>query len=90
MVILEALSTGTPVLISNLAGGDDAIENYQNGIVYDALSEDALKEKIDWFLNNRDKIPEMSMKARQTALKYTWDEYHKKYAIELKKILEDE
>ena len=90
MVILEALSTGTPVLISNLAGGDDAIENYQNGIVYDALSEDALKEKIDWFLNNRDKIPEMSMKARQTALKYTWDEYHKKYAIELKEILEDE
>lgn len=89
MVILEALSTGTPVLISNLAGGDDAIDNYQNGIVYDALSEDDLKEKIDWFLNNRDKIPEMSMKARQSALKYTWDDYHKKYAIELKKILED-
>lgn len=89
MVVLEALSTGTPVLISNLAGGDDAIDDYQNGLVYDALSEDALKEKIDWFLNNRDKIPEMSIKARQSALKYTWDEYHKKYATELKKILED-
>lgn len=90
MVVLEALSTGTPVLISNLAGGDDAIDNYQNGIVYEALSEEALKEAIDWFLNNREKIPEMSAKARGTALKYTWEHYHKHYASELLKILNDE
>ena len=31
MVVLEALSTGTPVLISNLAGGDDTIETYALG-----------------------------------------------------------
>lgn len=90
MVVLEALSTGTPVLISNLAGGDDAIDNYQNGIVYEALSEDALKDKIDWFLYNREMIPEMSKKARMSVSNYTWDEYHKKYAKELLKILKNE
>lgn len=84
MVILEALSTGTPVLVSNFTGGNDAIENYKNGLVYNGLSEEDLKSSISWYLNHRDIIPQMSIKARESALQYTWDIYHKKYAEKLK------
>lgn len=90
MVVLEALSTGTPVLISNLAGGNDAITNYENGLVYDGLSEDELKKSLDWFVENRDKLPAMSQNAHNTALKYTWENYHKQYANELVKFLKNE
>lgn len=43
MVVLEALSTGTPVLISNLAGGDDAIENYKTDLYMKQLPKHLLK-----------------------------------------------
>lgn len=65
MVVLEALSTGTPVLISNLAGGNDAIENYRNGLVYEATSEQSLKESIKWFVEHREALIEMSHHARK-------------------------
>lgn len=90
MVVLEALSTGTPVLISNLAGGNDAITNYENGLVYDGLSEDELKKSLDWFVEYRDKLPAMSQNAHNTALKYTWENYHKQYANELVNFLKNE
>ncbi len=87
MVVLEALSTGTPVLISNLAGGDDAIENLKNGLVYNGFSEEELKSSIDWFLQHKNLIPIMSENARKSALNYTWTAYHKKYAEELTRFL---
>lgn len=87
MVVLEALSTGTPVLISNLAGGNDAIENFKNGLIYDGLSEKDLRSSITWYLNHKDSIPEMSRNARESGLKYTWDIYHKNYAEKLKLFL---
>lgn len=87
MVVLEALSTGTPVLISNLAGGNDAIENLKNGLVYDGLSEADLRTSISWYINHKDFIPEMSRNARESGLKYTWDVYHKNYAEKLKLFL---
>lgn len=90
MVILEALSTGTPVIVSNFTGGNDAIENLKNGIVYDGLSEEDLKSSITWYLNHKDAIPAMSKKARETALRYTWDIYHKNYAKKLKLFLSEQ
>lgn len=87
MVVLEALSTGTPVLVSNLAGGNDAITDYENGMEYEAGSEDALKESIDWFLKHREAIPQMSEKARKKATELTWQKYHKDYANKLLNIL---
>ena len=87
MVVLEALSTGTPVLISNLAGGDDAIENYKNGLVYEATSEASLKSALDWFIEHRDMIPQMSKEAYETAQKLTWEKYHKLYAENILNIL---
>lgn len=83
MVILEALSTGTPVLVSNFTGGNDVVENFKNGLVYNGLSEDNLRSSISWFLTHKETISEMSKNARESVLNYTWTVYHKKYAEEL-------
>lgn len=76
LVVLEALSCGVPVIITNLAGGNDAIITGVNGIEYDALNEDELEKAIRWFLDHPEKLPEMSEAARRTAEQYTWERYY--------------
>ena len=76
LVVLEALSCGIPVIITSLAGGNDAITTGVNGIEYDALSENELEKAIRWFMEHPEKLPEMSEAARKTAEQYTWERYY--------------
>lgn len=73
---VEALSYGLPCIVSENAGISDYIENYNNGFIIPAHSSDAIVEKISWFLNNKDKLSEMSKKAIITANKLNWDNYN--------------
>lgn len=90
LVVLEALSCGLPCVVSNLAGGDDAIKNGENGFVFEAGNDDDLKKKIMWFVCNKDKIPEMSKKCNAMVKKYTWDNYYKNYNEIINKIYSNE
>lgn len=87
MVILEAMGTGTPVIVSDMSGGNDAVKNKKNGIICKAGSEESLKESIQWYIKNKEKIPEMSIEAHKTALNYTWEHYHKTYGEQIINIL---
>ncbi|TDS13728.1 glycosyltransferase family 4 protein [Sphingobacterium paludis] len=89
LVILEALATGTPVLTSNLSGGNDAVINYENGIVYDYNQLEQLAQAIEWFRSNRDKIPAMSRAARRTVEEeYSWERYYEDVVRKMNNILE--
>lgn len=62
MVVLEALSYGVPVLISQNVGAKDILEKQPGmGIVVDA-GEEALKNTIRQIYNNRDILKEMNKK----------------------------
>lgn len=88
LVILEALATGTPVICTENSGGNDAIINYENGIVCKASDRESFNDALLWMMANRDKLPAMSAKAREVSLSYTWDEYYKNMGVELHKILD--
>lgn len=75
LVILEALSVGLPCIVSDLAGGNDAITNGLNGFEFRAGDNDALKSHIQWFIDNPDKISEMSINSRNSVMDQTWDSY---------------
>lgn len=77
LVILEALSTGLPVLTSDSTGGNDAIINGYNGYVFEAGNDKDMIDKIDTFINNISSLEIMSKNARNTALNYTWKHYDK-------------
>ena len=49
---------------------------------------EALKEKIQWFLDNREKISAMGAAARNIGEKYTWDFYEQNVVSALNNILE--
>lgn len=76
MVGLEAMACGLPLICTFYTGVNDVIENGINGFVYKVNEEQKLKEYIIWFQNNKDKIESMSRNARETALKYSWENYH--------------
>lgn len=76
-VSLEAMSCGLPIICTTNSGCNDAVIDYVNGFVIEPSNRNQLKEKIDWFINNKEKIKEMGQNARKKALNYSWDEYCK-------------
>jgi len=75
LVQQEAMSRGLPLLVTPNAGGEDLIIEGENGFLVPAGRPAAIAEKIEWFLQNRDKLPGMSAAARAKAAKFTWAAY---------------
>ncbi len=77
MVVLEAMACGTPVIISENTGAKDVARNGIDSFIVPVGDVNAIKEKILYFYNNRNKIEEMGRNARTQAEKYTWEKYRK-------------
>ena len=75
LVMQEAMSQGLPLIITPNTGGEDLIIEGETGFVVPIRSPNAIAEKINWFLDNRNLIPEMGKKAILHAQKYTWINY---------------
>lgn len=75
LVQQEAMSRGLPLIVTRNAGGEDLIVEGQTGFLVPAGQPAAIAEKIEWFLQNRDKLPGMSAAARAKAAELTWAHY---------------
>jgi glycosyltransferase involved in cell wall biosynthesis len=80
MVGLEAMASGLPIICTSYSGVNDVVEDGVNGFVYTANQEDELKKHIIWFIENRNQLKRLSHNARNTALNYSWDQYHTRVA----------
>jgi glycosyltransferase involved in cell wall biosynthesis len=78
LVQQEAMACGLPLIVTRNAGGEDLIVEGETGFVVPAGSPAALAEKIDWFLENRDRLPRMSAAARAKAAELSWAVYGEK------------
>jgi len=74
LVILEAMASGIPVIVSQEAGAAELIRDEINGIVLknNEDSEKLVKE-IRFIVNNSKKFKEIGEEARKTAENYSWD-----------------
>ena len=75
--LLEAMAAGLPVIASEHSCAPDIITSGIEGFVYNPYDIEGLKSHILWFLNNKDKIKEMGIAARNKVENYTWEEYYK-------------
>lgn len=75
LVQQEAMACGLPLIATRNAGGEDLIIEGETGFLVPAGSPEAIAEKIDWFLENRDQLPGMSSAARAKAAELTWPAY---------------
>ena len=80
MVGLEAMASGLPIICTSYSGVNDVVEDGVNGFVYKANEEDEFKKHIIWFIDNRNQLKKLSHNARNTALNYSWEHYHKRVA----------
>ncbi|MBZ4033600.1 glycosyltransferase family 4 protein [Flavobacterium sp. 17A] len=75
LVIQEAMSQGLPIIITANTGAEDLVVTEETGFLVPIRNPEAIAEKINWFLDNRNKIFQMGKKAKQLADTYSWDSY---------------
>lgn len=80
LVQQEALACGLPLIVTPNAGGEDLIEEGQTGFLVPIRSPEAIAEKIAWFADHRDGLPQMRRNAVAKAAEYTWDKYGNRIA----------
>jgi hypothetical protein len=80
LVILEAMAAGLPVIATQNTGGPDVIGEGREGFVVPAGNAEALREKMEWFINNPEKAAEMGKAAHRKAKECTWEKYGAEYA----------
>jgi glycosyltransferase involved in cell wall biosynthesis len=78
LVQQEALACGLPLIVTPNAGGEDLIDEGRTGFLVPIRAPEILAEKIAWFADHRDALPEMRRAAQSKAREYTWKAYGEK------------
>lgn len=84
---LEAMSFGMPILCSDHSGINDLIEDGINGYVFQTGNLEDLKNKICWFIENKNKCASMGKCSREIALEHTWERYYDDFAKIINEII---
>jgi len=72
-VVIEAMSSGLPVVVPNSGGVVDFVENEANGLHFKAEDPADLISKVRRLLENPDLIRKFGSAARETAESMSWD-----------------
>jgi len=60
--IIEAYAYGKPVLVSNRGGSFEIVDEKETGLIFDPTDSNTLSSGLLWYINNWQKIAEMSEK----------------------------
>jgi len=77
--VVEAMAAGLPVVTTNTAAGEDAVEPGKNGLLIDdPTNVMEIAEKMSILIEDENLRKQMGRNARRTAQNFTWDEIAKK------------
>lgn len=65
-VVVEAMASGVPVIVTRASGAADLVEDGVNGFVIEPGDVGALRERLDHVSRHRDLLPAMGARARAT------------------------
>jgi glycosyltransferase involved in cell wall biosynthesis len=86
LVIAEAMSSGKPVIVSDIPGVREVITDNVEGVLVPPMDEKTLSEKISILLSNPEMRKSMGEKGRKKAEeKFSWD----KVIVEIEKVYEE-
>lgn len=88
MVIGEAMANGLLIIASKNSGGYELFKEGKSGFLINSESTEEIIEKITWCLNNRKKVQEMGIVAKESAQKLSWNHYGDKIIKQYQKILD--
>jgi glycosyltransferase involved in cell wall biosynthesis len=75
LVMQEAMSQGLPIIITPNTGGEDLVIAEQTGFLVPIRSPEAIAQKINWFIDNKEKSVEMKKASIAKANQYSWEGY---------------
>jgi glycosyltransferase involved in cell wall biosynthesis len=75
MVITEAMSQGLPVITTPNTAGPDFIEHGRNGFLVPIRDSELLAETMQWCLDHREAMPEISRAAMERTARWQWSDY---------------
>jgi len=70
--VLEAISSGLPVISTKVSGNDELIKKEQNGILIPVNNINALKNALERLINDPVLRTKMGEQSRKIALEYDW------------------
>ena len=79
LVILEAMAAGKAVVAFDVGGIGEIIRHGQNGVLVPPFDTGVMTEEVIELLDNPSKRKRLGTKARQTALKNTWNNIADRY-----------
>lgn len=79
ITVLEAMSHGRPIIVTDQTGAVDLVEDGKNGFVIPTRSPESIIGCIRWMHDNESECKKMGEAARKTAEKYDWSIIRKKY-----------
>jgi glycosyltransferase involved in cell wall biosynthesis len=79
LVLLEALASGLPIITTEATAGPDLINHETEGLLIPSGDLSRLRDAIQFFVDNPDRIESMSAAARRCAEKYSWEAYGERW-----------
>lgn len=76
-VILEAMATGLPIIATDHTSAPDLITEGKEGWIVPVRNTNALVDKLNWCIENRNQLFEMGNQAAATAKLFTWEKFRK-------------
>jgi glycosyltransferase involved in cell wall biosynthesis len=77
-VVVEAMATGLPVLLSEHVGAKEAVTEGETGWVVPAEDVDALAAQMRWCIEHPEQVHAMREACVETAQGYSWAAYHER------------
>ena len=88
MGIPQMMSCGVPVIATTNTGGENIINNGENGFIVPIRDSIAIKEKITYLFNNKTALDIMKRKAIDSVnAGFKWDDYGNRYMEFINKIV---
>ncbi|MEC9485502.1 MAG: glycosyltransferase family 4 protein [Candidatus Izemoplasma sp.] len=78
--IIEAMASSMPVIVTKNSGASDYVTDEENGFIIEPGNIESLVEKIQWMIDNKDKIDSMGKNSYKIAIEFTEKNYYKKVA----------
>jgi glycosyltransferase involved in cell wall biosynthesis len=89
MAVVEALAAGVPVVVSDMVGARELVEEGKNGWVVPAGDAGALGARLLACARDRQALAAMREACRRSAAEATWPAYHRRFAALLGDLLAD-
>lgn len=87
MVVVEAMATGLPAIVSENVGAKEAITEGRSGWVVPSEDVEALHRRLHWCITHPAAVRNMSTAAREDARRYSWDAYRSRVVKALDSIV---